>query len=91
MQDILGESLKKLKRKRVRKTRMTAILLVLSLLVSIDVFWNLRQTGLTLAGNADCGITEHTHDDICQSGDEICELTEHVHTTQCYSDKTADV
>ena len=66
MQDILNESLKKLKKKRVRRTRMVAILLVLSLVVSLDVFWSLRQPGLTLAGNADCGITEHTHDKSCQ-------------------------
>ena len=91
MQDILSESLMKLKKKRVRRTRMLAILLVLSLIVSLDVFWSLRQPGLTLAGNADCGITEHTHDKSCINGDTPCELTEHVHTIECYSDETADI
>ena len=91
MQDILSESLKKLKKKRVRRTRMLAILLVLSLVVSLDVFWSLRQPGLTLAGNADCGITEHTHDESCQNGETSCKLIEHVHTVECYSDETADV
>lgn len=91
MQDILGESLKKLKKKRVRRTRMLAILLVLSLIVSLDVFWSLRQPGLTLAGNADCGITEHTHDESCQNGETPCAQIEHVHTVDCYSDETADV
>ena len=66
MQDILGESLRKLRKIRVRKTRMIAILLVLSLVVSLDVFWWLRQPGLTLAGDADCGVVEHTHDEGCQ-------------------------
>lgn len=91
MQDILSEGLKKLKEKRVRRTRMLAILLVLSLIVSLDVFWSLRQPGLTLAGDADCSIVEHTHDESCQNGEFPCELTEHVHTIECYSDETADV
>lgn len=91
MQDIIGESLKRFKRKRARKARVLAILLVLSLVVSIDVFWNLRQPGWTLAGDADCGITEHTHDELCQNEETTCKLTEHIHTVDCYSDKTADV
>ena len=91
MQDIIGESLKKLKRKRVRRTRLVAILLVLSLVVSLDVFWTLRQPGLTLAGDADCGIVEHTHNENCQNGETPCQLTEHTHTLSCYSDDKADV
>ena len=42
MQDILGESLSKLRKIRVRKTRMIAMLLVLSLVVSFCMmmrFW----------------------------------------------------
>lgn len=91
MQDILTKSLNRLKKIRVRRLRMIAILLVLSLLVSFDVFWVLRQPGLTLAGDADCKITEHTHDDICQTNEAPCGLVEHVHTIECYSDETADV
>ena len=91
MQDILSESLKRLKKKRVRRTRMLAILLVLSLVVSLDVFWSLRQPGLTLAGDADCGMVEHTHSDACQRGDTPCSIEEHIHTLECYSDKNADI
>ena len=54
MRDVLEESLKKSKRVRMRKTGMISILLVLSLFVSLDVFWSLRQPGWTLAGDADC-------------------------------------
>ena len=57
----------------------------------MDVFWSLRQPGLTLAGDADCGITEHTHDESCQNGESTCKLIEHIHTIECYSDETADV
>ncbi|MBE7064981.1 MAG: hypothetical protein E7384_04100 [Ruminococcaceae bacterium] len=91
MQDVLEESLKKSKRVRVRKTWMISILLVLSLVVSLDVFWSLRQPGWTLAGDADCKILEHTHDDGCQNGEIPCELEEHVHCIECYSDENADV
>ena len=91
MQDIVDRSLKWLRRTRVRRMRMVAILLVLSLVVSLDVFWILRQPGLTLAGNADCKIVEHTHNAICQSGDVPCNLTEHVHTLECYSNESLDV
>lgn len=90
MQDFLAASLRQWKRSRDRRMRMIAILLVLSLVVSMDVFWVLRQPGLTLAGDADCGMIEHTHDDACQSGESPCNLVEHVHTIACYSDETAD-
>ena len=91
MQDILGESLRKLRKIRVRKTRMIAIRLVLSFVVSLDVFWWLRQPGLTLAGDADCGFIEHTHKEMCQNGETPCDLIEHVHDISCYSDDKADV
>ena len=91
MQDILIESLRKLRKNKIRRTRMSAILLVLSLVVSLDVFWALRQPGLTLAGDADCNLVEHTHDEKCQNADTICELVEHIHKIDCYSDVSADV
>ena len=90
MQDILSASLDKLHKIRVRRTRMIAILLVLSLVVSLDVFWWLRQPGLTLAGDADCGIVEHTHDSGCQGDESPCNLIEHIHDISCYSDENAD-
>ena len=90
MQDILGASLRKLKKIRIRKTRMIALLLVLSLIVSTNVFLAMRKPGLTLAGNADCGITEHTHDENCFKDGNVCTKQEHVHGIDCYSDKVAD-
>ena len=86
MQDTLGESLKNLKWIRTREQRMSAALLVLSLVVMLNVFWFLRQPGLTLAGNASCGIVEHTHDDTCRTKVCVCSIPEqaHVHDEQCY-------
>lgn len=90
MRNTLGESLRNLKWIKHQKSRISAVMLVLSLVVSLSVFWALRQPGLTLAGDADCRITEHTHDDICQGGETPCELTEHIHSIECYSDENAD-
>ena len=90
MEEILKESLLRLKKIRIRKARVVAILLALSLLVSLDVFWTLRQPGLTLAGDAHCGIPEHSHSSNCQNGENPCTFTEHVHNILCYSDESAD-
>ena len=86
MRDTLGESLRRLKWIKVRKIRMFAVLLALSLVVSLDVFWALRQPGLTLAGDASCGIEEHTHDDDCGRKVCVCPLPEeaHIHDDSCY-------
>ena len=91
MQDVLGVSLRNLKWIRHQKNRTTALLLVLSLVVSLNVFWALRQTGLTLAGDADCKLQEHTHDESCQGPGLTCLLVEHTHSITCYCDETADV
>ncbi len=90
MRDTLGERLEKVKKGRNVKSRLVAIILVLSLLVSLDVFWILRRPGLTLAGDADCGILEHTHDAACYADGACCELEEHVHKIDCYSDEKSD-
>lgn len=88
MQDILGKILSTLNKTRTRKKRMIAILLLLSFLVSLDVFWILRKPGLTLAGDADCKKVEHTHNSLCG---EWCSEEEHVHSVKCYSNDSSDV
>ena len=92
MRDILEESLKNLKQIRAQKNRLWALLLVLSLIVSMNVFWVLRRPGLTLAGDADCGIQEHTHEEGCFTQVCICQLSEddHIHSEECYTVQTAD-
>jgi len=65
-----------------------SIALCLSLITVLCVFWYLKLTGITLAGEAFCGTDEHVHSEQCT---DVCELTEHVHTESCYSDITADI
>lgn len=73
------------KNKRFRISSIT-VLLVLSLLVSANVFWGLKQTGLTLAGTAACGYEEHTHSDECYNRILVCAIsnTIHTHGEGCY-------
>ena len=76
------------------KQRIAAMLPLFSLLVVLTVFWGLKLTGITLAGDAFCGYKEHEHGDSCYgagSADLICGLDEHIHKPECYSDITADV
>ena len=63
------------------------IILVLSVFVSADVFLALRETGITMAGNASCGILEHSHDDSCYKNVLDCENSnkEHEHTDLCFN------
>lgn len=81
------ELIQKKKSHHIKRQRATSILLVLSLLVTSSVFYNLRLTGITLAGDAHCGIVEHTHNDNCVD----CVQIEHIHDISCYSDDKADV
>lgn len=58
----------------------------LSLIVILAVFWWLKLTGITMAGEAFCGMTEHTHDENCGMPPLICTLEEtegHVHGDTC--------
>lgn len=57
------------------KRRMKAILPVLSLFVILTVFWWLKLTGITLAGEAFCGRDEHIHSDECIVKTLICTET----------------
>ena len=86
MRSTLKKSLKNLKWIKTQHNRMTAVLLVLSILVSLNVALALRQPGLTLAGDAACGIQEHTHDENCGVQMCVCGFPEdmHVHDSSCF-------
>ncbi len=61
-------------------------LMLLSLMVVLSVFWGLKLTGITMAGEAFCGKTEHEHSEECPLQTLICgleESEEHMHTEAC--------
>lgn len=68
--------------------RLVAVFL-LSIVIVTAVFWRLKLTGITLAGEAFCGMDEHTHTEECLA--EGCEKQEHTHVELCYTDPEADV
>ena len=59
---------------------------LLSFMVILGVFWGLKLTGITMAGEAFCGIEEHVHGETCVLQELICEIEEtpaHVHSEAC--------
>lgn len=87
MQNNIRNYLSAVKMSSTAGRRMKAAIALLSLFVVLGTFWWLKLTGITLAGEAFCGMEEHTHTDQCVN----CTLTEHIHTESCYSDLTADL
>ena len=67
---------------------MHRVIAFCSAMVILAVFWNLKLTGITMAGEAFCGQAEHAHSEACG---ETCTLSEHIHTAACYSNLEADL
>ena len=84
--DTLDRNLIRLQLLKSRQKRMTAIILALSVVVAGNVFWKMRRTGITMAGDATCGIEEHTHHEGCYEQLLVCEIPEepHEHDESCY-------
>lgn len=74
--------LQQMNRKKLRDARRH-VTFFLSFFVVFSVFWCLKLTGITMAGEAFCGQDEHVHDEQCQKKELICE--QHVHDETCIS------
>ncbi len=79
--------LEQLNRNRRDRHSLRQIIATLSLVVILVVFWNLKLTGIGIAGEAFCGKAEHTHTEECVD----CVIEEHTHIPSCYSNIHADV
>ncbi len=89
------------KRKKTgRNTKQ--MIFVLSILIILSVFWGLKLTGVTMAGEAFCGMEEHVHTEDCvltveetsaedTEAEGVCPYAEHVHDETCYSNIKADL
>ena len=65
---------------------MQQITMILSFVVVMGVFWGLKLTGITMAGEAFCGHDEHRHDEMCTTVRLVCEQEDvvgHVHDAGC--------
>lgn len=68
------------------KEHLKMLMPLFSVLIIAGVFWWLKLTGITLAGDAFCGQSEHIHDETCQEITLVCtdESEEHEHTELCW-------
>jgi len=81
------QSILSAQRTKTLRQRFMAALPFLSVIVILAVFWWLRLTGITLAGEAFCGMQEHVHSEECVD----CPIPEHIHVAACYSNLDADL
>ena len=70
----LNEAIQKVREDRHKARRYTALLLVLAMLTSMTVSWNLHQVGTALTTDDEyyCGLTEHVHDESCYTRELVC-------------------
>ena len=74
--------------KNILKGKHFLVLLLASTII-LGVFWWLKLVGVTMAGEAFCGVDEHVHTEECLA--EGCEKIEHTHVESCYSNLEADL
>lgn len=78
----MAKDIKALGRWHDIKRRIGYLLPLFALLVFVAVFWWLKLTALTMAGDAFCGYEEHIHTLECGLGATECTI-EHQHTPDC--------
>ena len=71
---------------RAGQKKVTAVVLVMAVAVSGNVFWALRASGSALADKPLCGLEEHNHTDECYEKVLVCD-EDHEHTDECYEDR----
>ncbi|MCD7804668.1 MAG: hypothetical protein LUH03_05885 [Oscillospiraceae bacterium] len=72
-----------------------SVLLVLAIVVSLTVYWQLRLHGIAITNETYCGYEEHVHTEECYETTLICELEEtvgltsdwHAHDESCYDEE----
>ena len=86
MQTIADKYLSQITKSNSIQHTLRQSLTALSLVVTLCVFWGLKLTGITMAGEAFCGIPEHVHSEDCPTRSLICTLEEteaHIHSEAC--------
>ena len=86
MQSPAEKYLQSLKQNNSLLRTLRQSLMILSFTVVMCVFWGLKLTGITMAGEAFCGIPEHIHGEECPLQTLICQQEEseaHMHTEEC--------
>ena len=96
MADVNSEFLSEHKYFRIKNKKLYVIFFVLAVLVAVIVFWWLKLVGITITGDAFCGLEEHNHSAECYSSELVCDSVDteelsapsdgeaHKHSEQCY-------
>ena len=90
MQERSKEYIRKAKVNKKTSKRLAKVVACLSLVVVLGVFWGLKLTGITLAGQAHCGKIEHKHSAECQTKTLICKLEETTNTQEAQTQDGTD-
>lgn len=97
MKDIINGLIERFRRQHVQARRYVAMMLVLALLTTLFVNWQLHGVGITMTADYHCGYEEHRvltcyqeeheHTDDCfdEYGALICGEFEHIHDDSCYT------
>ena len=64
------------KKFRLDYKKLATAFIILSFVVAIVVFWWLKLVGITVTGEAFCGLEEHTHGSGCYTVELICGFDE---------------
>ena len=76
MEGVNYDYLDKHKKFRLDSKKLAIIFPVLAIIVAIIVFWWLKLVGITVTGEAFCGMDEHTHSAECYISEVVCGLEE---------------
>lgn len=87
MQTMIDDSIQRANKSRIIRQKLLFVLISLSLVVALGVFWWLKLVGITMTDQAFCGLEEHTHTEECIVQTLVCsseESDEHSHSDDCY-------
>ena len=88
MEILNNDFLGKHKKFRTDSKKLATIFLVSAFIVAIIVFWWLKLVGITVTGEAFCGLDEHTHSSACYVSELICDYAEE--TTNAESEEETE-
>jgi len=86
LQEYTSTYLLQLNKRAMLRGKLHQAVTALSLMVVLGVFWWLKLTGITMSGEAFCGMDEHVHSENCTTKTLVCSLAEepaHVHSESC--------
>ena len=81
MEGINRDYLGKHKKFRVDSKKLATAFLLAAFIVAIIVFWWLKLVGITVTGEAFCGVEEHSHSADCYTSELVCGFNVALHET----------